>query len=199
MKKDRKLFKGADDWHLNAVLDYDHKPWFLYADGFKEAADRLVISMIDNRSSLDYLVYPIVFLYRHHLELRLKEIIINGNMLLDQPHNIPKTHPLDALWQKARLILLKVWSNGSEKDLMQVDTVIREFSDVDPSSEAFRYPIDKKTENYLIPRDLTHINVRHLQKEMKDPCELLDSANDGIREYLENKWEAEGEMQERYQ
>lgn len=194
--KERKLFKGADDWHLNARVDSEKSEWFLYADGFREAADRLIKSIDEDRFNLDFLIYPIVFLYRHHLELRLKEIIINGGMLFDQSYKIPVDHRLDALWSKARLTLKRVWPKGSESDLVQVDAVIKEFSEVDPKSESFRYPIHNKTGKSQIPRDLKLINVRHLKDAIEGTCELLDGASQGIRGHLEDIWQIRAEMRE---
>jgi hypothetical protein len=56
----------------------------LFAEGYKTAADILVKQVVEHSSHQDTLVYPIVFLYQQHIELRFKEIIREGLSLLDE-------------------------------------------------------------------------------------------------------------------
>jgi hypothetical protein len=70
-----KLFKGDADWWHNACLNFSLDMGIGYVYGYKKAADILVEYIKDTKTNQDYLVYPIVFLYRHHLELIIKEII----------------------------------------------------------------------------------------------------------------------------
>jgi hypothetical protein len=39
---------------------------------------------VEKQSDQDYLVYPIMFLYRHHIELALKNIILRTPYLIDR-------------------------------------------------------------------------------------------------------------------
>ena len=53
--------------------------WELYADGFREAADRLVGSLDAGEMNSPpgaALIYPILFCYRHFLELQLKALVL---------------------------------------------------------------------------------------------------------------------------
>ena len=61
---DDKLFIGADDWWMNACLDWYHDPSELYIVGYKEAADSLVETIACRKGTADTLIFPIVFLYR---------------------------------------------------------------------------------------------------------------------------------------
>lgn len=80
-----KLFTDAVDWQNNACTSggWIIDPWDLYADGYREAADHLVERIVEGQSlTLDTIVYPIVFLYRQYLELRLKQLIpLSGRLL----------------------------------------------------------------------------------------------------------------------
>ena len=55
--KDDKLFTTAEDWWNNACLNYSHNGWTLYALGYKNAADLLVLHVEDGRRSQNTLVY----------------------------------------------------------------------------------------------------------------------------------------------
>lgn len=57
--------------------------WGLIAEGFKRLGDLGVASVEQSGRGHDFLVYPILFSYRHFIELSLKEIIWNARRLLD--------------------------------------------------------------------------------------------------------------------
>ena len=57
-----------------------HHEWEDYAIAYKEAADHLVVAMQGRMADEPHLACPVMFLYRHYLELTLKEIV---NHLLD--------------------------------------------------------------------------------------------------------------------
>jgi hypothetical protein len=78
---DDKLFVEAEDGWMNACLNWYHDPTELYIVGYKEAADSLVDSIANRKGSADSLIFPIVFLYRHYVEIRLKSLIHDGVMV----------------------------------------------------------------------------------------------------------------------
>ena len=80
----KKLFRTSEDSNNNACINFRLDPHSTYALGYKEAAQFLARNAA-NVSSQDFFVYPIAFLYRHHLELQLKWIIKLGCDFLD--HN----------------------------------------------------------------------------------------------------------------
>lgn len=176
-KHDRVLFKADDDWQYNACVNW--ASWEVYAGGYKEAADRLVRSILQNRMSLDALIYPVVFLYRHWIELRLKEIISQGSILLRKPELAPMSHDLQKLWQPARIVMTELWPEADVTELALVDNSIEEFNKVDPTSTVFRYMRDKQ-QKISLPDDISHINVRNLAQRMDGLAVYLDGAVSGI-------------------
>ena len=88
MKKElvSELFSGDDDWHNNACLnEWSRDHGATYAAGYRRAAE-LLIEHIDTKGrDQDVLVYPVVFLYRHHVELALKRIISICLLQIDDP------------------------------------------------------------------------------------------------------------------
>lgn len=190
-RKGDELLKGDVDWWNNACLNFLPDQWDIYADGYKRAADLLVKYVRSARSGQDALVFPIVFLYRQYIELRLKELIIHGNHLLNIPDEFPKHHKIDQFWRQGRKIMEKMWPNGPAGDLDAVEECIQQFSQKDPSSMAFRYPTDKAG-NQSLP-GLKHINLRNLAEVVDRIASLLDGVSMGISEYLDCKGEMEAE------
>ena len=161
------LFKPDNDWHNNACLNYGNDVTRNYIDGYKKAADKLVN---DIDSDIDLLVYPIVFLYRHHVEISLKEIIESGHFLLGTKCN-KKNHDLNALWNEVKHIAKEIWDKEfPEKDFEFIDHVIREFEKYDKPSTSFRYA---KTNGKKSNPDLSHINIRHLRDMIEKFNEML--------------------------
>jgi hypothetical protein len=151
----------------------------------------LVEHVRTNRIDLDALVYPIVFLYRHYLELRLKTIIDNGRKLLEQPGKFPKHHRLDVLWKETRKILEEVYKGDPTDELDEIEKVFDQFCGSDPIGIAFRYPIDKDG-NKTLP-GLTHINIGEFSEIIMKAANLLDGASMGVDEYLGWKMDMESE------
>jgi hypothetical protein len=192
-KKGDELFKPDEDWWNNACLNFSHDMSIGYIYGYKKAADILVNYIIEVQIDQDYLVYPIVFLYRHHLELILKEVIKKGNGLLDIYENVSEHthHKIIDLWQKCKKIIKDVWPEGSSDDLDAVDDCLTQFYKVDPTSMSFRYPTDKKG-NPIIT-GIKHINLRNLAEIMERISTFFEGVETGISEYLSLKCEMESE------
>ena len=101
------LLASDSDWHNNASLNYmpDHST--AYTEGYRRAAEIL----IDQRRDQDFLVYPILFLYRHHIELLIKQVIGLALKLADDPDQHPykkDDHNLNRLWSAAQKLILEV-------------------------------------------------------------------------------------------
>ena len=100
-----KLFIEGDDWYYVACLNDRRDNLELYIVGYKEAGDVLVKHVMETQRHHDSLVFPIVFMYRHYLELRLKQLIRDGNLFLGNPSTFPKHHRIDTLWAECKVIL----------------------------------------------------------------------------------------------
>ena len=188
-KKGDRLFRSdIDRWH-NACLNFCPEKHHLYALGYKRAGDLLIEHVLDKYINHDTLVYPIGFLYRQYIELQLKELISKGSLLLDEPKQFPKTHNIDKLWAQCRKILEKIFPEDNPNIFNATEECIHQFSEKDPTSEAFRYPIDKKGKK-LLP-GLTHINLKNFSDIMSKLSNLLDAADMGISYELDIKWEIE--------
>lgn len=171
---------------LNAFLDYSDPQWDLYATGYKDAADILVDHFFESGGRHgDFLIYPIVFLYRQYLELRLKELIISGQSLLDLPTNLQHVHQLDMLWVSCRTILEQIYQGSPEKDLDVIEKLLKQFSNIDPKSMGFRYPVDKSGISTL--PNLKEIDIMNFQEVMEKISNILESASMGISVYLNEK------------
>ena len=167
-------------------------PWtdsYVYIRGFKEAAQRLskTCETILDRNTL---VFPIVFNYRHYLELQLKLILnyLNSYVPLDKEgdsKNILESHNLHELWKEIKGLKGKLEQNDQrfvfdpKWDIKKVEQCIQDFHSVDARSFAFRYPTKRKTGEPSIP-DLSHINIKNFLERMDEVAVILDDIDNKI-------------------
>ena len=181
------LFSQSGDTSNDAPLKFDRNPWDppnpwdLYARGYLEAAGHLSARAIEAGREFDTSIYPIVFLYRHYLELRLKELIVQGSALTEVPSNLKLNHHIDELWRSVRKILEKIWPNEPGTELEAVELCIGELCAVDKKSDEFRYPF-RRDGGQTLP-ELKHLNLRHFREVMDGIAAFLESCSTGISVY----------------
>lgn len=78
---------------------------------------------------MDTWVYPIVFLYRHQVELMLKAITLTSTSILGPTKEYPRGHNLSKLWKGIRPLLNRVCREVQhevfpEEDLEGIDEYI---------------------------------------------------------------------------
>lgn len=174
------------EWYFNASLHIKPGDWHVYAEGYKTAADIAVQYIADNDWYQNYLVYPIAFLYRHYLELRLKELIILTSQYLDKYVEMPTGHKLMPLWEQVRPNIEEIWDDPETRGHLEaIEAKIQELYEVDRRSDAFRYPVDMKGDTTL--EELRHINLKHLKDVMQGISQFLDGASIGVDMYLDAK------------
>jgi hypothetical protein len=172
--------------YCNACLHITPRDWDAYALGYKTAGDILVQYVIDNNQDQDVLVYPIGFLYRQYLELRLKELVLVGSTLLDRRGDRPNHHRLVDLWTEARRIIEEVFGDSSSNThLDEIEDRIKELSHLDPYSDAFRYPEHRTGSPTL--REAEHINLKQLKDVIQGMSLVLDGSSSGMWEALDAK------------
>ena len=211
-RKTDRLFGTAEDWHLNARVNWSHRSDWLYSDGFRKGAKALAKKVCEAGHDQHVLIYPIVYLYRHHCELVLKGITSSASDLLDRSLTDPeievlKRHSLRALWENLRpllnLVCERIGHNAyPEEDLEGIDAYIQQLCDLDPDGQRFRYATvnirdkakDKKnarrTAQSLQP-GLKYINVRLFDEKMEVLADYLDTTDGWFADLLQDKWEAE--------
>lgn len=121
-------------------------------------------------------VYPILFNYRHGIELALKWIIeIYGG------GGAPKGHDLLMLWHRCRKIVER-YPDGDFSALNAVESIIEEFHELDSKGQSFRYSRDTKEQFVQLPDgriDLT--NIRDVMEGVENYFRGLDGWLDAMQ------------------
>jgi hypothetical protein len=160
----------ADGLGSNVVLNttgFHHIGLFpSYANAYREAANRLFKHHWQDGDCVnDMDLHPIIFLYRHTIELYLKGILLVGNDLLVITGKNPRPlaevfgdgHELKPLLPRVHEIISLIDCSGiwatpqceSWADIERIVKAIDEFP-----HDAFRYPVDVKGEKENLPLSL---------------------------------------------
>ena len=153
--------------------------------GYKQAADLLVEQTEIEAWRRQKLVYPIVFCYRHFLELTLKSMLGEYGSLGHLPRNNRSHHKLEDLWKDFRTLLRNLNSDHPEMGTDAVEHCIAEFAKIDPFSETFRYPISRKGQ----PFDISHESIDLLQ--LRDTVQAIENYFMGSDGFLSNLQDAQ--------
>jgi hypothetical protein len=150
--------------------------------GFKEAADALVEFAVSGRRFAwpAPLFCPILFLYRHYLEINLKYWT---QKLTRKPAR--HGHNLMVLWDVLKQRILEVCKTAAERELLQeVEDVVRTFHQYDESSEESRYTkMAKKKGEKTNPRDMEagqEEKVRDTLSHIPSGIDVVENLKDRI-------------------
>lgn len=141
---DRERFAFAEAEGLYPVnLDWlrAQRGMRIYRRGYREAAEAVYRDLVEvGHPGLESAFFPLVFLWRHHHELSLKEIIGAGVELevIERPNSM-HTHDLGTLWRLALPILEDLGSEDAP-ELPIVQSGLDELQAIDPGADQFRYP-----------------------------------------------------------
>lgn len=184
-----KLTPGAR--HLIACLNFTGDPSYGIAEGFKRIADLAVAHVEQTGHDADFFVYPILFSYRHYIELMLKQLIGDLRRLYDiHDADAPGTHSLEALWNIAEPLLMRHVADPAT--YANVRGSLRRFNELDPRSDSYRYAVDKKGGPHL--EGVHNIDLGQVRSVVERLAGFLDGASTAVSVDLETKQEYESEM-----
>jgi hypothetical protein len=177
---------------------------FPYREGYRRGARQLVEYVCSESRDQDFLVYPIIYLYRHHVELALKRLLpltadLAGENLSEKCLRDLDQHRIDELWNNLKHFLKteKIRKHCgvaiAAEDFAGLNSYIQQLSKIDPDAQAFRYS-HLKTGEASLPETLTHVNLAVFGDHMESLCNYLDC----IDTQLDRMQELRDEMETYY-
>jgi hypothetical protein len=94
-------------WHGNVVFNWRKNPFddlVAFAVGYRRAAQHLAASIESANGYSDNQGYPILFLYRHALELYLKAVLVRAAKLAHVESGADTS--IDPIWREHSLVRL---------------------------------------------------------------------------------------------
>lgn len=194
-EKGDKFFIETGNPDEKAFLSKTFQDFGSYADSYQTGALSLIDSALHDKALRDYNVYPAVFLVRHYLELRLKELIQGLNYCKEQTRNFPTHHDLNMLWSDFKKAYSMIGENTKDTQFKAIDKLIKEMTSVDPISMSFRYPVNKSG-NKL--QKLEFVNLKNLRESFVRVCFVFDGVSMQIDSYVKISEDMMSEVYENY-
>jgi hypothetical protein len=169
--KQNPSFQGVKGSLLNAAVGRNGGPptTYDYATGYFVAAKSLVDAIYyqGKTAEVDLLIYPVVFLYRHGIELGLKSLVqILPSLWGERYDPSEKNHKLLNEWKTVKDYLAK--HSDFDKDnvlIPKVEDILNNLVEFDPTGQVFRYPEDKHGNQHLL--EAISINIGVLANDME--------------------------------
>jgi hypothetical protein len=192
-RKEDSLFRADKElWEANAQLHGPGDSGYAYARGYRIGAQALAQQVLQEEWFLDFLVFPIAYLYRHHVELMLKQLTLTAAFLVNQPlsaaekKEVTSRHHLQKLWEIFRPRLKAAYELPAQ-DLEGIDSYIRQLDQVDPDGQSFRYAISTKGDPSLA--GLRHVNIIAFAEAMERLCNYLEGLDSHFDVLCDHKQE----------
>lgn len=194
---------AGDKWHEVNQYYSAREQWYILAEAYKSIADDIVDglpgSLQPSHQGL-YMASPVMFLYRHSLELHLKNILLDLREFENIETRDPslQSHSLLRVWQSAKRLLSAINEvrlseadrDASRAEYHALEERIKEFNDIDKSSMGYRYPVDRRG-GRILAKLPTHSQLAHV----KDIIGVMSSYFDGIETWIHEERNADLEMQ----
>ncbi len=190
-----KLFSPSGSRDRDASIGHHDVNWDVYCAAYRQGADVLVDHFLQrqNNYSVEYesQAFAIIFLYRHYLELRLKELFIAYGHLQGESIDIGG-HRLINLWRKVHERASKDSEEDApevEEDMSVLEEIISQFDAIDPVSEVFRYPVLKDCKTVTLPE--IQVDMERLRDVMQWVSYLMEGWSVGVYDHISMKhWES---------
>jgi len=162
--------------------------WQTYVSAYKMAADMLGQRTHEGRQ-INWLIFPIWYLYRHHLELNLKSLIWDGDALARAPQRSILEHKLMPLWEYCLEQILKWQKPFPKEQLDAVAATLQQFDEIDPDSQAARYATTTKgAPSGLLGKE---INVKSFVEATQKTLTFLSAVSEGFSELQHSRQDEE--------
>jgi hypothetical protein len=187
----RSLHGEGADWRQTASLGWNRGDWYTRIRGFRTAAELLARYVAENRTEQDGLIYPFLYNWRQHIELALKQLIVEAEKLLDITAKPPSGHNLEVLWTRCRSLFEQA-NHGEKDELDNVSATLAELHAMDPVGVAFRYP--RALDGSVTLPTVDRLSFERINTALVATANLLEAAEMGISVQLEQKEDFEREF-----
>ncbi len=202
-----KTFEGAQTYITGYSWAADHL--FAYAQQSAKDAREKKGEFWAPMSIEHWLIYPVYFLYRHAIELSLKDILRSadrhGSLTKEQTDLMTTCHDVYKLWIAAKSWVMSFAQTNLHQETPAFESMLKEIQTHDPNAESGRYDMRRvgrgnqrqlvATFEGLAPLDLNAIH-NNSQKMLNYITWIWSSYEEWQQQEENRKWWEEREQRE---
>lgn len=173
-----------------------HDGFGVYCKGYRRVARHLAEQMVNRHNSIDLpidiAVYPLFYLYQHHIELRIKQLLMACSILEEEPQWPPTKHKIADYWDFVRHTIEKHLPEADWSQNRYATRLIRELAEVDPDGMSGRYPYQKvrgrlHMEEGVSFRGHKLLNIRQFVIAIEKLCDYLETIASAVEDCVANR------------
>lgn len=148
--------------------------WNVYVAGYFNAARALLESSYD-RFFMTFAIYPILFLFRHYIELELKgQMMATGKLLHVPLPEFSTDHSILSLWAKFKAMLPA--GHPALDNAPNIERILNEMHCIDPKSMDTRYGLrrDLVTPSVANPVRIDAVNLKQTMDKLHSELSTLE-------------------------
>jgi hypothetical protein len=189
------LFEAGPD-SITFGFDKGTNLWEFYVSGYFNAA-RALLEGPPDKFFLVFAIYPVLFLHRHFIELKLKSLLMKISQILSTPHSdFGNDHDLLSLWKKLRQLLPT--GHPAFQNEEHVERILGQFSAIDPKSMDTRYGLqrDLKTSAVSNPIEISIPILRRTMDRLYAEFNVLEAIVEDVANHQRRQGERLGGEQQ---
>jgi len=168
-----------------------------YVEGYAWAARTLYAEALRHAKSPEYVIFPLAFLWRHHIELSMKWVIALGRKWEgDTEGKAASGHDLMKLWKECRTHLEPMAGDEPDDTLANVGFTLEQLHRIDPGGDGWRYPVELRADPVAVQTSTSlagvpeHVSLPQLQEAMEALSTFFDCVAMQLRQAIEDRGEA---------
>ncbi len=151
--------------------------WFGYIEGYKLAPQILYRYVCEENRDQDKLVYPILFLWQHYIEIVLKHLSISFCLAAFELPELKTHHRLMDHWNHVRNQIETHYGRSANLEAGEwynsAGKIITELCSLTTCDEGFRYPVDRPGQASLNP-NFRLIDLANIHQSMTKLSHLFE-------------------------
>lgn len=174
-----RLFGKHRSWHraVNFPINREIRRVSIWY-GYMNAGDALIAACTEDPSLRDILIYPILFNYRHGIEIAMKVINSEYGRYSTVDVSDLSGHDLTKSWSICKEIITEVESN---EHIRPVERILEDFDQIDKSAQTFRYPEDMRGNFIELPEE--YFDLQNIRDVMQGVFNYFDAVYSQLDDY----------------
>ena len=130
--------------------------------------------------------FPVAYLYRHYLELKMKDVLKDGirTGLIEVDPKVMTGHNLHRLWVKFRQLVVTMKMGSDPEPLDRTERVVLDFHQLDATGQVFRYPRSKDGTPHLTNAPWA-VGFENMRRVVAEAAELLGGCESCMHRFLD--------------
>ncbi|GGM48811.1 hypothetical protein GCM10011608_37100 [Micromonospora sonchi] len=172
-------------WQYMACIGWQNGNPYGPIQGYRLAAEIIASQIAERHHEIDLLIFPFGMCWRHHIELRLKDLLPALQELLGRPVAVETGHNIARLWDKIKPLIIEAHGESESANVRNVSRIIGQLTQLDKDGQEFRY--NRRRDGRPTLEGIEYIDVSKFHEAMAGVANFLEGVDTAIDVALNHK------------